>query len=51
MDYHYFLICQSDESLNQAKPQDYFEGFYANARTNDFWGVGDFSGNELAKDR
>lgn len=51
IDYHYFLICQSDESLKQAKPHDYFEGFYADARTNDFWGVGDFSGNELAKDR
>lgn len=50
IDYHYFLICQSDESLKQAKPHDYFKGFYADARTNDFWGVGGFSGNELAKD-
>lgn len=50
IDYHYFLICQTDESLEQAKPHNYFEGFYADARTNDFWGIGDFSGNELAKD-
>lgn len=49
IDYHYFLICQTDRSLNLAKPHDYFEGFYADGQTNDFWGVGNFSGNELPK--
>ncbi|WP_157891223.1 hypothetical protein [Phaeobacter porticola] len=46
IDYHYHLICQTDESLRLAKPEDYFEGFYADTTTNDFWGIGDFSGAE-----
>ncbi len=45
IDYHYHLICQTDESLRLAKPENYFEGFYASSTTNDFWGIGDFSGS------
>jgi hypothetical protein len=50
IDYHYFLICQTDASLRRAEPHLYFEGFYADSQTNDLWGVGDFSGQELPQD-
>ncbi|WP_366663074.1 hypothetical protein [Leisingera sp. JC11] len=43
IDYHYYLICQTSGSWQQARPEDYFEGFYAGAETCDFWGVGDFT--------
>jgi hypothetical protein len=42
-DYHYFLICQTSASRSKANPADFFEGFFADADTNDFWGVGDLS--------
>lgn len=42
-DYHYYLICQTGSSLQQARPEDYFEGFYAGDETCDFWGVGEFN--------
>lgn len=42
-DYHYFLICQTDASREKANPSDFFEGFFADEGTNDFWGVGDLS--------
>ncbi len=38
-DYHYWLICQTAGSLSKARPDAFFEGFYANAATNDFWGI------------
>lgn len=38
-DYHYWLICQTEGSLSKARPDEFFEGFYANAATNDFWGI------------
>ncbi|MGR3620655.1 hypothetical protein [Pseudophaeobacter sp.] len=40
IDYHYYLICQTDESLKRAKPHAYFEGFYADTETSDLWGIG-----------
>ncbi|MCP4409896.1 MAG: hypothetical protein GY807_19560 [Gammaproteobacteria bacterium] len=43
IDYHYHLICQTDAGLKSARPEDFFEGFYADADTNDFWGIGDLS--------
>lgn len=43
IDYHYFLICQTDASRSQANPADFFEGFFADRETNDLWGVGDLS--------
>ena len=43
-DCHYFLVCQSEDSVLTANPMDYFEGFFADEKTNDLWGVGDFSG-------
>lgn len=43
-DYHYWLICQTMGSLSKARPDAFFEGFYANAATNDFWGI---LGNKL----
>lgn len=39
-DYHYWLVCQTAGSLSKARPEAFFEGFYANAATNDFWGIG-----------
>ena len=42
-DYHYFLICQTEGSVLKANPADFFEGFFANDETNDFWGIGDLS--------
>ena len=42
-DYHYFLICQTDASRSDANPANFFEGFFADEDTNDFWGVGDLS--------
>lgn len=41
-DYHYYLICQTEAGLERARPEDFFEGFYAEEETNDFWGVGRF---------
>lgn len=38
-DYHYWLICQTAVSLSKARPDAFFEGFYANAATTDFWGI------------
>lgn len=38
-DYHYWLICQTARSLSKARPDAFFEGFYANAETNDLWGL------------
>jgi len=43
IDYHYFLICQTDASRSKANPTNYFEGFFADENTNDSWGVGDLS--------
>lgn len=43
-DYHYFLVCQTDESRSVANPRDYLEGFFADDRTSDFWGIGDLHG-------
>ena len=40
-DYHYFLVCQTERSISAANPMDYFEGFFADENTNDFWGIGD----------
>ena len=40
-DYHYFLVCQSNHSTSVANPMHYFEGFFADEKTNDLWGVGD----------
>lgn len=40
IDYHYYLICQTEAGLARARPEDFFEGFYADEETNDFWGVG-----------
>ncbi|MDN3713304.1 hypothetical protein QWZ10_19125 [Paracoccus cavernae] len=46
-DYHYWLVCQTAGSLSKARPEAFFEGFYANAATNDFWGIGnDKRGND-----
>lgn len=42
-DYHYFLVCQTESSKSTANPSDYFEGFFADETTNDFWGVGNVS--------
>lgn len=41
IDYHYFLVCQTEHSLSVANPADFFEGFFADENTNDLWGVGD----------
>ena len=41
IDYHYFLVCQSERSISIANPMDYFEGFFADENTNDLWGIGD----------
>lgn len=38
-DYHYWLICQTAGSLSKVRPDAFFEGFYASATTNDFWGI------------
>lgn len=38
-DYHYWFICQTTESLSKARPNEFFEGFYADSATNDFWGI------------
>ncbi|UWQ79736.1 hypothetical protein K3725_01640 [Leisingera sp. S132] len=43
-DYHYYLICQTSSSLQKARPEAYFEGFYAEEDTCDFWGIGRLSG-------
>ncbi len=43
IDYHYFLICQTEASKSAGNPMDYFEGFFADENTNDLWGVGDLS--------
>lgn len=48
-DYHYFLVCQSENSRASANPIDYFEGFFATENTNDLWGVGDL--NDCLKGR
>lgn len=40
IDYHYFLICQTEVSKSAANPADFFEGFFADESTNDFWGIG-----------
>ncbi|WP_156927425.1 hypothetical protein [Leisingera methylohalidivorans] len=42
-DYHYYLICQTSKSLQKARPENYFEGFYAGEETSDFWGVGNLA--------
>ncbi|GHH00029.1 hypothetical protein GCM10010961_36430 [Pseudodonghicola xiamenensis] len=47
-DYHYYLICQTEAGLTRARPEDFFEGFYAEKETNDFWGVGRFGEGEAA---
>ncbi|MEL7465106.1 MAG: hypothetical protein AAFN79_13630, partial [Pseudomonadota bacterium] len=44
-DYHYFLVCQSDQSFSVANPMSHFEGFFADENTNDLWGVGDLCDN------
>lgn len=41
VDYHYFLVCQTERSKSAANPMDFFEGFFAVEETNDLWGVGD----------
>ncbi len=43
IDYYYFLVCQTELSRSTVNPQDYFEGFFAEENTNDFWGIGDLS--------
>ena len=40
IDCHYFLICQSGVSRLTANPNEYFEGFFADEVTTDFWGIG-----------
>lgn len=37
--YHYWLICQTSGSLSKARPEKFFEGFYAGIGTNDLWGL------------
>jgi hypothetical protein len=39
-DYHYVLIAQTEQSLARADPSKYFEGFFADDETTDFWGIG-----------
>ena len=40
-DYHYYLIAQTEKSLQSARPDLFFEGFYADNSTDDFWGFPD----------
>jgi hypothetical protein len=40
-DYHYYLIAQTEKSLQSSRPDQFFEGFYADGSTNDFWGIPD----------
>jgi hypothetical protein len=47
IDYHYFLVCQTEESKLAANPMDFFEGFFADENTNDLWGVGDLSNKKI----
>ena len=43
IDYHYFLICQTDASRAKANPSELFEGFFSDESTNDHWGIGDLA--------
>lgn len=49
IDYHYFLVCQTEDSKSAVNPTDYFEGFFADKNTNDFWGIGDLSKRSFSK--
>ena len=40
IDYHYALVCQTEDSRQKANPADFFEGFDADETTNDYWGIG-----------
>lgn len=39
-DFHYALVCQTEESRQKASPADFFEGFEADETTDDYWGIG-----------
>lgn len=43
IDYHYLLVCQTKHSRSLANPSEYFEGFFADEKTSDLWGIGDLT--------
>ncbi|MFC2968602.1 hypothetical protein [Acidimangrovimonas pyrenivorans] len=45
IDYDHYLVCQTGESLARARPDAYFEGFYAGETTDDCWGIGILDGD------